>query len=212
MENLIVIVLLGAALAGFVQGLSGSNFGLVAMAVWAWLLDPTLTGPLIVCGSLTGQLLAIRSLRQGFNRQLLLPMLAGGLLGVPLGVALLHLLDPTLFRLGVGVLLLVWCPLMLLSRELPRIAWGGRGVNAGVVAAAAVVPRTAAVGQGRAWRQFGGRRGGRGNGRARRPDRPGMGIGGGAQGLGSRHPVQRDSGIQPVHAPVDDGRVPGLGH
>src|SRR5690606_28820819 len=124
MENLIVIVLLGAALAGFVQGLSGSNFGLVAMAVWAWLLDPTLTGPLIVCGSLTGQLLAIRSLRQGFNRQLLLPMLAGGLLGVPLGVALLHL--------GVGVLLLVWCPLMLLSRELPRIAWGGRGVNAGV--------------------------------------------------------------------------------
>jgi uncharacterized membrane protein YfcA len=132
MENLIVIVLLGAALAGFVQGLSGSNFGLVAMAVWAWLLDPTLTGPLIVCGSLTGQLLAIRSLFHSFNRQLLLPMLAGGLLGVPLGVALLHLLDPTLFRLGVGVLLLVWCPLMLLSRELPRVAWGGRGANAGV--------------------------------------------------------------------------------
>ena len=33
MDTLIIVVVLGAALAGFVQGLSASNFGLVAMAV-----------------------------------------------------------------------------------------------------------------------------------------------------------------------------------
>lgn len=132
MDSLIISVVLGAALAGFVQGLSGSNFGLVAMAVWAWLLDPALTGPLVVCGSLAGQVLAVGSLRRGFNLQLLLPMVVGGLLGVPLGVMLLHLVDQTLFRLCAGIVLAVWCPLMLFSRSLPQIAWGGRGASAGV--------------------------------------------------------------------------------
>lgn len=132
MEPLIVVVVMGAALAGFVQGLSGSNFGLVAMAVWAWSLEPTLTGPLVVCGSLVGQLLAIRSLRRRFHAPRLFAMVAGGLIGVPLGVLLLHRIDPTLFRLLVGVLLVVWCPLMLLSRELPRFARGGHAANASV--------------------------------------------------------------------------------
>lgn len=132
MENIIVAVVLGAALAGFVQGLSGSNFGLVAMAVWAWALEPTLTGPLVVCGSLAGQVLAVGSLRRICNWRLLLPMVLGGVLGVPLGVALLHLVDPLLFRLGAGIVLAVWCPLMLMSRQLPQITWGGHGANAGV--------------------------------------------------------------------------------
>jgi uncharacterized membrane protein YfcA len=132
MDSLVLIVILGAALAGFVQGLSGSNFGLVAMAVWAWWLDPALIAPLVVCGSLVGQLLAGGALRSSFNLHQLLPMVGGGLLGVPLGVFLLHRLDPTLFRLAVGALLVLWCPLMLMARELPRIERGGRGADAAV--------------------------------------------------------------------------------
>ncbi|WP_043310227.1 sulfite exporter TauE/SafE family protein [Pseudomonas sp. ML96] len=132
MDSLLLIVVLGAVLASFVQGLSGSNFGLVAMAVWAWALEPTLTGPLVVCGSLTGQLLAAGALRRIFTARHLLPMVAGGLLGAPLGVLLLHQVDPTLFRLGVGVLLAIWCPLMLLSTELPRIRGGGHAADVGV--------------------------------------------------------------------------------
>lgn len=132
MDTAFVIVVLGAALAGFVQGLSGSNFGLVAMAVWAWVIDPTLIGPLVVCGSLTGQVLAAGSLRREFNGKHLLPMVLGGVLGVPLGVLLLHLIDPTLFRLGVGVVLALWCPLMLMSRVLPRIHRGGARADAGI--------------------------------------------------------------------------------
>jgi uncharacterized membrane protein YfcA len=131
-DSVIVIVVLGAALAGFVQGLSGSNFGLVAMAVWAWTLDPTLTGPLVVCGSLMGQVLAAGALSRDFDHQRLLPMVVGGLIGVPMGVLLLHHTDPTLFRLMVGILLAAWCPLMLLSSGLPRIYGDGRGANAGV--------------------------------------------------------------------------------
>jgi uncharacterized membrane protein YfcA len=132
MDSIILIVIVGAAIAGFVQGLSGSNFGLVAMALWAWWLDPALTGPLIVCGSLVGQLLAARSLRKNFKLKHVLPMVAGGLLGVPLGVLLLHHIDSTLFRLSVGLLLVVWCPLMLMARDLPRIEHGKQGADAAV--------------------------------------------------------------------------------
>lgn len=132
MDSIIWAVMLGAALAGFVQGLSGSNFGLVATAVWAFALDPTLTAPLVVCGSLVGQVLAAGNLKRPFDRQRLLPMVVGGLLGVPLGVLLLHQVDPVLFRLMIGVLLALWCPLMLLSKGLPRLKAGGAVANAGI--------------------------------------------------------------------------------
>ena len=132
MDTLLLTIIVGAALAGFVQGLSGSNFGLVAMAVWAWALEPTLTGPLVVCGSLVGQVLAARTLRRGLKREHVLPMVLGGLAGVPLGVVLLHAIDPLLFRLAVGIVLALWCPLMLFSASLPTLARGGRKADAAV--------------------------------------------------------------------------------
>ncbi len=113
------------------QGLSGFAFGLVAMAVWAWALDPVLAGPLVVFGSLVGQLLSAGSIRRGFDPRRVLPFVAGGVLGVPLGVALLRHIDPLAFKLAVGVLLVVWCPAMLLARDLPRVAGGGRFADAG---------------------------------------------------------------------------------
>lgn len=131
MDALTATVALGAAAAGFVQGLSGFAFGLVAMAVWAWSLDPVLAGPLVVFGSLVGQLLSIGAMRRGFDARRALPFVAGGFAGVPLGVALLRHMDPLAFKLAVGLLLLVWCPAMLFSRGLPRVTGGGRLADAG---------------------------------------------------------------------------------
>ena len=131
MDLLTGVVALGAAAGGFVQGLSGFAFGLVAMAVWAWWLDPVLAGPLVVFGSLVGQLLSVRSIRRGFDARRVLPFVLGGVAGVPLGVWLLRHIDPLLFKLAVGVLLVVWCPAMLFARGLPRVARGGRPADAG---------------------------------------------------------------------------------
>ena len=49
---------------------------------------------------------------------------------MPIGVALLQRIDPDAFRLAVGILLVVWCPAMLLARELPRVDRGGRLADA----------------------------------------------------------------------------------
>ena len=111
---------------GFVQGLSGFAFGLTVMAIWAWSVEPVLAGPLVAFGTLFGQILSIGTVRRGLDAGLIWPFVAGGVLGVPLGVALLPHLDQLAFKLGVGVLLLLWCPAMLLARDIPRITGGGR--------------------------------------------------------------------------------------
>lgn len=128
----ILLVLLGAVAGGFVQGLSGFAFGLVAMAFWAWFVAPQLAGPMVVFGSLIGQFLSAGSVRRGFDRRRVLPFLIGGALGVPVGVTLLGYLDPTLFKAGVGALLAVYCPAVLLARELPRVTFGGRSADGAV--------------------------------------------------------------------------------
>ena len=50
---------------------------------------------------------------------------------MPVGVALLHRIDPVGFKFAVGIILLVWCPTMLLARRLPQVAGGGRWADAG---------------------------------------------------------------------------------
>jgi uncharacterized membrane protein YfcA len=126
MDLAILYVVLGACAGGFVQGLSGFAFGLVAMAFWAWWIPPQLAGPMVVFGSLIGQLVSIGAVRDGFEPKRVSPFVFGGLLGVPPGVALLHHIDRDLFGVSVGALLSVYCPMMLFAHALPRIEGGGR--------------------------------------------------------------------------------------
>lgn len=126
MDSVYLVVALGAIVAGFVQGLSGFAFGMVAMSFWAWTLDPRLAATLSVFGALVGQLLAVFTVRRGFNLRLLLPFVLGGLAGIPLGVAVLPHLDMAWFKALLGGFLALWCPVMLMARSLPPITVGGR--------------------------------------------------------------------------------------
>lgn len=122
----LIAVIVGTCLAGFVQGLSGFAFGLVAMSVWSWTIAPQLAAPMVVFGSVVGQLMGIGAIRRGFQLRRATPFIIGGILGVPLGVALLRHIDPRLFRGGVGLFLMVYCSTMLLARHLPVVTRGGR--------------------------------------------------------------------------------------
>lgn len=134
-----LVVALGAGVAGFVQGLSGFAFSLVALSIWAWVIDPKLAAVLAVSGSLTGQVVAAVTVRRGFDLKRLAPFLLGGLAGIPLGVLLLPRLDADWFKALLGVLLMVWCPVMLFAKDLPRIAFGGRIADAAVGLAGGVM-------------------------------------------------------------------------
>ncbi len=129
------LLVAGAAVAGFVQGLSGFAFGMVAMSFWVWGIEPRVAAVMAVFGSLTGQIVAVASSRRRFELGALAPFLLGGVVGVPLGIAVLPHLNPDLFKLVLGSVLVIWCPVMLFSSRLPRVRRGGR-VADGVVGAA----------------------------------------------------------------------------
>lgn len=118
--------MVGAVVAGFVQGLSGFAFSMVAMSFWVWGIEPRVAAVMAVFGSLTGQLVAVFSVRRRLSFSVLAPFLAGGLCGIPLGIFILPHLNPHLFKLVVGTVLVTWCPVMLFAKRLPRITAGGR--------------------------------------------------------------------------------------
>jgi uncharacterized membrane protein YfcA len=125
--ELLLTVAFGAALAGFVQGLSGFGFGLTAMSVWAWTLEPKLAASLSLFGSLSGQVIAAFTVRRGWDWKALLPFVAGGLAGLPLGLYLLPRLDVPLFKGTLGLMLVIVCPLMFFAARLPRLRGGPAG-------------------------------------------------------------------------------------
>ncbi|MBP6562623.1 MAG: sulfite exporter TauE/SafE family protein [Neisseriaceae bacterium] len=139
MDSVIWVVLLGTLLAGFVQGLSGFAFGLVAMSVWAWTLEPRLAATLAVFGALVGQIMAVFTLKRRVNWPQLRPFLLGAAVGIPIGVVVLPWLNVALFKVILGTLLVVWCPFMLLAPRLPAMrpthAWvdGLVGMMGGVM-------------------------------------------------------------------------------
>ena len=126
MDATLLIVLAGAAAAGFAQGVSGFAFSLVALSIWAWAVEPQLAAPMSVFGALMGQLVALPWVWRGFDLRKLLPLVIGGLIGVPIGAYVLQWLDPVLFKFCLGVFLLIYCPLMLLLPSDFKWAHGGR--------------------------------------------------------------------------------------
>lgn len=120
------VLVIGAACAGFVQGLSGFAFGLVAMSFWAWLIEPQLAAVLAVFGALVGQIQAALTSRRIASWKQLWPFVVGGLLGIPLGVYILPQVEMHWFKLGFGTLLVVWCSIMLCIAYIPTVRSGGR--------------------------------------------------------------------------------------
>ncbi len=137
-----LLLVTGAAIAGLVQGVSGFAFSMVAMSIWAFGLEPRVAAVMAVFGGMTGQWLSALTLRRGLHFDRLWPFLAGGAIGVPLGVWLVPQVSPRIFLSVLGSVLVVCCPVMMLSR-LPRLHHGGRaadalaGAGGGVMAALA---------------------------------------------------------------------------
>lgn len=120
----ITVVLVGAFLASVVAGSSGFAFGLIGSAIWLHVLPPDRVVPLVVTCSMLLNLAMVWRLRREIRPRLLWPFLAGALIGVPIGVASLHRMDPELVRRGVGALLLIYSIYMLRRPNMPAVRLG----------------------------------------------------------------------------------------
>jgi len=108
---------------------------MVAMSVWAWGIDPLEAIVLAVFGGLCGQVMSALTIRRRANASDLLPFLTGGLVGVPVGVHFLPFIGAAQFKLLLGAILAVGCPIMLAT---PRARFAGSLGRAGDAAAGVV--------------------------------------------------------------------------
>ena len=124
------LLLGGAVLAGLVQGMTGFAFAIVALSFWAWTLPPEIAAPLTVLCALTGQLTTLFQVRRGFEWGRIAPFVIGGVFGVPMGVFVLHNIDPQRFRLVLGVLFTLYGVYGLAAPDSLKLKAGGRALDA----------------------------------------------------------------------------------
>ncbi|HEY7643678.1 MAG TPA: TSUP family transporter, partial [Hyphomicrobiales bacterium] len=100
-----LIVLLGALVAGFTTGFAGFGTGLVASGLWFHALPAAMVPPLVALASVIGQLVGVIMARRHFTLKRAMPLLAGGVVGVPFGVAALSLVPAAVLRSSIGLFL-----------------------------------------------------------------------------------------------------------
>jgi uncharacterized protein len=124
-----VLLAVGALAGGFVSGLAGFGTALMALGIWLYVLPPSAAVPLVLICSVVAQTATLPSMWKSFDLTLVWPFLIGGLLGVPLGTMLVAHADPNVFKLTVGILLLVF-PVALYFSAPMSFEFGGKIADA----------------------------------------------------------------------------------
>lgn len=134
----LLIVIVGAS--ALMSGLSGFGFSAIG-ALSLWLLPPKLGVPLLMGLSTANQLLSIgqlkadmRPLREWWPEGPA-PYLLGGLLGVPVGLTILHSLSTGRLMAVFGAFLVLYAAYSMLKPQSLKIAGGGGTLAAFVVGA-----------------------------------------------------------------------------
>jgi uncharacterized membrane protein YfcA len=120
------VLIAGAIAGGFVSGLAGFGTALMALGIWLYVLPPSLAVPLVLICSIVGQSWTLPSMWRSFDLSLVWPFLIGGLAGVPVGTMLIAHADPRIFKLSMGILLVVFPVVLLLNRMPMAFRFGGR--------------------------------------------------------------------------------------
>jgi uncharacterized protein len=120
-----VLLFVGALAGGFVSGLAGFGTALMALGIWLYILPPSAAVPLVLICSVVAQTATLPSMWKSFDLTLVWPFLIGGLLGVPLGTMLVAHADPNIFKLTVGILLLVFPTALYFSAPM-AFEFGGK--------------------------------------------------------------------------------------
>ncbi|MBS0223799.1 MAG: sulfite exporter TauE/SafE family protein [Proteobacteria bacterium] len=126
------VVVAGALTAGFVNGLSGTGYSLMALGFWLHVMSPTTAAPLTALCSVSGHIQSLPRIWRGVTWTRLWPFLAAGLIGVPMGTALLGHIRLQPLKLGVGCFLILYCCWMAFVRRPPIVHGASRWADAGI--------------------------------------------------------------------------------
>ena len=128
----IAIVAAGALAAGFVNGLSGTGYALVALGFWLQAMSPLTAAPLTALCGVMGHVQSLPTIWKAVRWPRLWPMLVAGIIGVPIGTMMLEHVRPSPLKVGVGTLLIFYSAWMAFVHRPPIITGGGRAADAAV--------------------------------------------------------------------------------
>src|SRR5215813_13865898 len=126
------LLLFGALAGGFVSGLAGFGTALMALGIWLYVLPPAIAVPLVLVCSVIAQLSTLPSIWKTIDLSIVWPFLIGGLIGVPLGTMLIAHADPEVFKLTIGVFLLVFPAALYFQRKEMAVSFGGKTADAAI--------------------------------------------------------------------------------
>lgn len=126
------ILLSGALAGGFVSGLAGFGTALMALGIWLYVLPPSVAVPLVLICSVIAQLSTLKSIWKSIDFSLVWPFVIGGLIGVPLGTQLIEQADPKVFKLTIGIFLLIFPTALYFQRSGMNITFGGKAADAAI--------------------------------------------------------------------------------
>lgn len=140
-------LILGAAAGGFINGLAGTGTALFALGFYLVVLPPVTSVAIVALMSVLAGLQGLWIVRADILAQprRLLRFLVPGLIGVPLGLALLNQIDAGTLRIGVAAFLILYGGYFGFRATLPaferRTPWldSGVGLTGGILGGAAAV-------------------------------------------------------------------------
>jgi uncharacterized membrane protein YfcA len=138
----IVLFCAAAFAAAFVSGLAGFAFGLIVMPIWLHVVSPLQAAALIALYAMVLQAYPVWKLRHALRIRRVLPLVIGGLAGIPLGIEFLRVTPADTMRGVIGVFLVAFSLYSLLKPALRPVTGerplldGGVGVLGGVLGGA----------------------------------------------------------------------------
>jgi uncharacterized membrane protein YfcA len=126
------VLLFGALAGGFVSGLAGFGTALMALGIWLYVVSPDVAVQLVLVCSIIAQTSTMPSVWRSIDFKLVWPFLVGGLAGVPLGTFLVAYADPRMFKLWVGLLLLVFPATLYFQRRPMALSIGGKAADTAI--------------------------------------------------------------------------------
>ena len=102
------LLLFGAFFAGLVQGATGFGSGIVLNAFWLHILEPSAAISLNIVSCLFVSALPIFKLRKTLDFSKLKSFVFFGVIGIPTGLLILTMTDPSIFKTTVGLILLIF--------------------------------------------------------------------------------------------------------
>lgn len=115
---ILVLIVLIVVLAGFVQGLVGFGSGLVMVPILVAVIEPRLLIPVVLLQGLIMNWSLTLGTRKHIEIKRVMPILAGGMLGIPIGSAMLLFMPQSYLKIMIGIVVALFGGALLIGASL----------------------------------------------------------------------------------------------